>query len=157
MPATDLRKAFTTDQPSDSAVDHNNDHDDKKQQRRHKRKSKRKHLEKVTAPPPLRPRSRPSSQQSGIRSEGASSGMGVTELGEGLDAIKLNKKQDTQLVTSDIKEDQHDTFSHATETKQVTTGVEETPAIDDKIAVPEDNNINSHSSDNDKDTEATAE
>ena len=133
FPTTNQKKDLTIDQLSNFVAD--GSHDDKKRQKRHKRKSKRKQLEKVIAPPPLRPRSRPTSQQSGTRSEGVSSVGGVAE---GINASKLNEKQDTQVVkiSMDSKEDtkasdsinnsigQHD-IPHDNE--QITI-VEETPA-----------------------------
>lgn len=155
-----------TGQPSDSAV---SGLDEKKRQRRHKHKSKRKQLEKVTAPPPLRPRSRPASQQSGTRSEAASGGGGVAELGEALNATKLNEKQDAQIVEvpADTKEKMasdsannstsQGNIVHNNENEQVTNTEETTATVDDKIHIADgdEGNINSNSTNNYEETEAT--
>lgn len=159
----DQKKYLTT---GDSLV--SGSHDDKKQHRKHKRKSKRKQLEKVAAPPPLRPRSRPTSQQSGTRSEGASSGPGMTELGEGLNATKLNEKQDDEIakVSTNSKEDtkagdstNNSTSEHIIYDNEEIIIVEETMVTsDDKTqATDNSNNINSKPIDYNEETEAKAE
>ena len=159
MPTTDQKKDLTIDQLGDFVAD--GSHDDKKRQKRHKHKSKRKQLDKVTAPPPLRPRSRPTSQQSGTRSEGVSS---VGGMAEGLNASKLNETQDTQIVkiSTDNKEDtknnsdsigQHDIIH---DSEQVTI-VEEIPATGDDKVDKGDNTDPIATTDDDKETEATAE
>ena len=92
----------------------------------------------------------------------------MTELGEGLNAIKLNKKQDTEIVkvSTDSKEDtkagdsiNNSTNEHIIHDDEEIIIVEDTkPTGDDKPQTTDDsNNINSKPTNCNEETEATTE